>query len=105
MGPAGGGAAWAKLVVALGMQIMRERADPEAPAAELGAQRPPARRVQSGARPRTPAESLAASLAAFDGRELPGGAVLLCQEAPLQVCMLNRRVLFPGPHVTLSKWC
>ncbi|KAK9834000.1 hypothetical protein WJX81_002127 [Elliptochloris bilobata] len=32
----------------------------------------------------TPAESLAESLAAFDGRELPGGAVLLAQEAPLQ---------------------
>ena len=33
----------------------------------------------------TPAEALAESLAAFDGRELPGGAVLLAQEAPLRV--------------------
>lgn len=104
-GPCWRGAAWAKLVVALGMQIMRERAYPEALVAEPGAQRPPARRVQSGARPRTPAEALAASLAAFDGRELPGGAVLLCQEAPLQVCMLIRRVLSSGPYVILSKWC
>ncbi len=35
----------------------------------------------------SPAEALAASLAACDGHELPGGAVLLCQEAPLQVCL------------------
>lgn len=104
-GPCWRGAAWAKLVVALGMQIMRERANPQAPVAEPGAQRPTARRVQSGARPHTPAEALAASLAAFDGRELPGGAVLLCQEAPLQVCMLNRRVLSPGPYIILPKWC
>ena len=33
----------------------------------------------------TPAEALAESLAAFDGRDLPGGAVLLAQEAPLRV--------------------
>jgi len=44
-------------------------------------------RVPTCGRARRAAAALAASLAACDGHELPGGAVLLCQEAPLQVCL------------------